>query len=339
MPTRTVRTGVTAAAACAALWRLVVGRRGSGDFAGQVVLITGGSRGLGLALARRLAAEQARLVVCARDAAGIEAAGKELESLGAEVLAVACDVGDADAVERLAAAARERFGRVDVLVANAGIISVGPLETQTRADFVAAVDTMLWGVINPVLAVLPAMRARRSGTIVVITSIGGKISAPHLLPYNTAKFGAVGFAEGLRAEVAKDGVRVVTVVPGLMRTGSPVNAWFKGQHRAEYGWFTVSDSIPVLSTGVERAVRRILEAAHRGKPEVILTIPAHLAVRLHGLAPALTIRLLSVANRLLPRPVDNGTGRWRGRESESAVTRSPLTALTRRAARDYRQVQ
>jgi NAD(P)-dependent dehydrogenase (short-subunit alcohol dehydrogenase family) len=308
-----------------------------------VAVITGASRGLGLAIARELATQGARLVLCARDADRLEAAAAELRAGGTETLVVPCDVADPEAVDRLVARALDAFGRIDLLVANAGEMAVGPIESQTREDFAQAIGVMLWGVVHPALAVLPSMQARGSGTIVVISSIGGKVSVPHLLPYSTAKFGATGFAEGLRAEVVKDGVRVVTVIPGLMRTGSPRNAWFKGRHRAEYAWFVIGDSLPLLSISARRAARRIVEAARRGQPELILTPAAHLAVRLHGLAPGLVIRLFSAVNRLLPgppgppRPPDGTSVRRRGADSESAVTASPLTWLTRRAAARYRQ--
>src|SRR6185503_4123757 len=122
-------------------------------------------------------------------------------------------------------------------------------------------------------AVLPEMRARREGRIVNITSIGGKISVPHLLPYSASKFALVGLSEGLRAELAKDGIVVTTICPGLMRTGSPRNATFKGQHRAEYAWFSIGDSLPVTAMSADRAARQILTACKRGEAEVVLSVP------------------------------------------------------------------
>ena len=106
------------------------------------------------------------------------------------------------------------------MVNNAGMIQVGPLATTTKEDFVTALDVMFWGTLYPTLAVLPQMRARGRGHIVNITSIGDLVSVPHLLPYTCAKFAAVGLSEGLRAELGPVGIRVTTVVPGLMRTGS-----------------------------------------------------------------------------------------------------------------------
>ena len=102
------------------------------------------------------------------------------------------------------------------------------------------------------------MLARRSGRIVNISSIGGRISVPHLLPYSCAKFAVTGFSQGLHAELAKENIKVTTVVPGLMRTGSYINAEMKGKHRAEFAWFSVSSSLPLLTASVQGASRRQL---------------------------------------------------------------------------------
>jgi short-subunit dehydrogenase len=305
--------------------------------AGRVVLVTGGSRGLGLEISRVAVRRGARVAICARDPGEFEAARSELAADGAEVVAIPCDVGDAAAVAAMVAEVERRLGAVDVLVANAGIITVGPEGTQTREDFVAAMDVMYWGVVNCVLAVLPGMRERRRGSIAVITSIGGKLATPHLLPYAGAKFAAVGFAEGLRAETAGDGVRVTTVVPGTMRTGSHVNAAFKGQHRREYSWFALAASLPLISVDAGRAARRVIAGIERGDAEVIIGLPARVATRLHGLFPATTVRLLGVVDRLLPDAGGIGAESRRGADSESALTESPATALGRRAARRQRQ--
>jgi NAD(P)-dependent dehydrogenase (short-subunit alcohol dehydrogenase family) len=202
---------------------------------GKVVLITGSSRGLGLAMAQEFAKRGCKLVICARDERELQVATEELARAGATVLGVPCDLGDRQQVERMIEQATLKFGGIDVLVNNAGIITVGPLESQTLEDFEDAMRVMFWGTVYPTLAVLPQMIARRSGSIANITSIGGKVSVPHLLPYSCAKFAAVAFSEGLRAELGRFGLKVTTVVPGLMRTGSHVNAYFKGNNQAEYG--------------------------------------------------------------------------------------------------------
>lgn len=317
-------------------------RRLRGDdsysFRGKTVLITGGSRGLGLALARELARRGARLAICGRDPDSLERARASLARFGAEVVAVPCDVADPRSVEELLEQVGRRLGAVDILINNAGVIEVGPAETMSLADYEEAMATNFWGMLHPTLAVLPVMRQRRSGRIVNITSIGGKLGIPHLLPYSASKFAAVGFSQGLRSEVAGEGIKVVTVVPGLMRTGSPRNAIFRGQHRSEYAWFSISDSLPGLSISVERAARRIIEACRRGDAEVLFPLTARLAALASAVAPGLTTDLLGVVDRLLPGAGTRPQGRHQGAESHSWLSPSWLTRLGDRAARQYNQM-
>jgi len=300
------------------LAREAVGRLRETDLHGQVALITGASRGLGLALAHRFADEGCRLVICARDAAELARAERELAERGAEVLAIPCDVGDRDQVARLVEQATTHFGRVDLLVNNAGVIQAGPIETATPEVFQYSLDVMLWGVIYPTLAVLPQMRARRSGRIVNITSFGGKIAVPHLVAYSAAKFAAVGFSEGLRAELAADGVTVVTVCPGEMRTGSYQNALFAGDREAEFRWFALGAALPT-TISAERASRAIVRATKRGQAELIFPWTFNLLARLHGLAPGLVTDTLGLVNRALPRRDDVTPGAERGSQIEPRV--------------------
>jgi short-subunit dehydrogenase len=176
------------------------------------------------------------------------------------------------------------------------------------------------------------MRERREGRIVNIASIGGKISVPHLLPYCASKFALVGLSEGLRASLLKDGIRITTVCPGLMRTGSARQAMFKGQHRAEYALFSVSAGLPLLSIKAERAARQIVRACKDGPAEIVLSLPAQLAVTVHGLAPGITADAFGVINRLLPGPGGIGNEKLPGKHSSSLVSPSILTLLNDRAA-------
>ena len=318
-------------------WRLLQRVRRL-DLRGQVVLITGGARGLGFALAREFGRQGARVVICARDAEEVAVASGELTRQGIEALGVQCDVSRPDDVRHMVRAALERFGRIDMLVNNAGIIIVGPVRNQRLEDFQEAMDIIFWGAVHATNAVLPHMLERHAGRIVNIASVGGKVSVPHLLPYSGAKFALVGYSEGLRAELARDGIKVTTVVPGLMRTGSYINALFTGQHRKEYTWFTLGDSLPMLTISARRAARQIINAAREGRAEQVISWQAQLLARLHGLFPGITTNVLGVANRFLPAAIEGQPPRFSGRQSETALTRSFVTGLSQGAMRRLNQL-
>lgn len=328
-----------AAGAGALLAARVFARRWSRyDFRGKTVLITGGSRGLGLVLARELAHEGAHIAICARNPSELERARADLAEQGARVVAFPCDVTDRAQVKELVDVVGGHFGKIDVLVNNAGVIQVGPVESMTLEDYEEAMKTHFWGPLYTTLAVLPDMRRRREGRIVNVSSIGGKIGTPHLVPYSASKFALVGLSEGLRAELAKDGIVVTTVCPGLMRTGSPRNAIFKGQHRAEYAWFAISDSLPVSSMQAERAARQIIAATRRGDAEVILSTQAVMAIKFHALFPELSADIRTLVARLLPAPGGIGTRRAKGKDSQSDLAPSLLTTLSERAAERNNEV-
>jgi NAD(P)-dependent dehydrogenase (short-subunit alcohol dehydrogenase family) len=326
------------AAGAAFAIRAAVRRRRWMDLTGRVVFITGGSRGFGLLLAREFAGRGVRVAICARDFVDLERAVTDLAAYGVDVFATRCDLlSDAD-VRRAVAEVTDHFGRIDVLVNNAGTIAVGPMEEMTLDDYRESIGLHFWAPLHTSLAVLPQMKRRGGGRIVNVSSIGGKIAAPHLLPYSAGKFALVGLSEGMRAEVAKDNVFVTTVCPGLIRTGSPRNAWFKGQHRKEHAWFALADSLPVLSMDAARGARRVVLAAQRGEAEVILGAPAKVATMLHGLLPGTAAEVGAVVNRLLPGPGGIGTERRPGRQSRSFAAPSALTALTERAAAENNEL-
>ena len=316
------------------LWR----RMNEYNLRGKTVLVTGGSRGLGLVLARQFALEGAKVAICARDQEELELAGIDLRNGGAEVMTVQCDVTNAADVENMVNQVRGRFGKIDVLVNNAGTIQVGPLEVMKREDFEHAMKAHFWGPLNTILAVLPEMRERQDGRIVNISSIGGKIAVPHLVPYSASKFALVGLSKGLFTELRKDGIVVTTVCPGLMRTGSPRNANFKGKHRDEYAWFSISDSLPVTSIKAERAARQIVDACKQGRAELIITVQAKLAVTFDALFPEASAEMLALVNRLLPEPGGIGERSAKGRDSSSSWSPSWLTRLTEEAAMNNNEV-
>jgi short-subunit dehydrogenase len=326
--------GIGAAVIGRELWKRA---RAVPGFAGQTVVITGGSRGLGFAIAQEFAMRGANLVICGRDEEILHEAEQRLLAMRVQVLAVRCDVAQRAEAEALIEQANTRFGRIDVLVNNAGQIAVGAIESQQVSDFEEAMGTMFWGMVYTTLATLPQMRRRNAGRIVNITSIGGKVAIPHLNPYVCAKFAAVGFSEGMRAELAKDHVKVTTVVPGLMRTGSHANAAFKGDHRKEYSWFSLSASLPFSSMDAHRAAKRIVDAAARGTAEIILTPQAKLLALAHGVAPGTVSDILGIANRVMPGTGNREQQSFTGKESETVVSRSFLTTLGRSAGRDLNQ--
>jgi NAD(P)-dependent dehydrogenase (short-subunit alcohol dehydrogenase family) len=286
-----------AAAVTGALWR----RRRGDPVAGHVALVTGGSRGLGYLIARQLLREGCRVVICGRDQDTVErAVGRLGSETGGEIAGWPCDVGDPAAVDVLVGRTLARFGRVDIVVNNAGVIQVGPLQTMRLEHFRATMDADYWGAVHTTLAVLPHMRGRGSGRIVNITSIAAEVAIPHLLPYNAAKHAKLGWSEGLGAEVAADGISVTTVIPGLMRTGSPVHVEFRGQPEKEYVWFTLGDLLPITAMSAERAARRIVRATRRRETRLTLTWQARALRLIHDLAPVTTAHGLRLATRLLP---------------------------------------
>lgn len=311
----------------------IVRHRWRYSFRNRVVVITGGSRGLGLELARRWGAEGARLFLCARHRDELEAALRELEVKGYSATGAVCDVRSQDQVCQFVAHVINKAGRIDVLVNNAGIIQAGPQANMTNADYRDAMDTHFWGPLHFIEAVLPSMRSDGEGRIVNIASIGGEVSVPHLLPYCASKFALVGLSQGMATELAADGIRVTTICPGLMRTGSPRNALFKGQHRKEYAWFSIGASLPGITIGSQRAARQIVEACRIGRPYLAISLPTKVAIKLQALAPTLTAHVMRAVNGFLPAATSSGFRSRRGKDSFSEWFPSVITQLTEHAAR------
>jgi NAD(P)-dependent dehydrogenase (short-subunit alcohol dehydrogenase family) len=298
---------------------------------GRVVLITGGSRGLGLVLAREFAKAGAQVAVCARNDRDLDGVRDEFSDNGWPLLAIACEVGVRAEIEGAIEKVSEELGDVEILVNNAGTILVGPAENQGPESFEDAMQTHFWGPYFATNAVVEAMKAKQFGRIVNIASIGGKIAFPHLLPYSTSKFALVGYSEGLRAELTKHNIFVTTVCPGLMRTGSPRNALFAGQSEKEYAWFAISDSIPVASISAHSAARKILDACVHGDAEIHLGITAKIGAIVQGCAPGATAELMALIDRFMPDALPGAAETKKGFESESEATENPVTLLTREA--------
>jgi NAD(P)-dependent dehydrogenase (short-subunit alcohol dehydrogenase family) len=310
------------------------------DFSGRSVVITGGSRGLGLLVARRLAEEGARLTIAARDPDELETARAELEACGAEIDATVCDITVPAEAIRLIDETASRTGGVDVLINNAGQITVGPIEHMAPADFEQAMAVHFRGPLCTMLAAIPYMRRQRMGRIVNVSSIGGRIGVPHLSAYCASKFALAGLSDSLRAELAKDGIYVTTVFPGLMRTGSPFNAFFKGRHRDEFAWFTISDSLPLATVEGQRAAAQIVDACRYGDAELVIGWPAKIAVLAQALVPGFVAETAIIANQLaLPAPArGRGTESYSGWDSMSERAPSALTRLTNEAAIENNEI-
>jgi NAD(P)-dependent dehydrogenase (short-subunit alcohol dehydrogenase family) len=302
------------------------------DLTDRVALITGGSRGLGLLMARELGRLGTRVVLAARNQAELEHARSELRGRGVEGSIVVADVALEPDARRIVDEVLLKYGRLDILVNNAGVMTVGPLEHMTEADFAEAMSVHFWGPLRAMRAAIPHLR--RGGRIVNISSIGGKIGVPHLAPYCASKFALTGLSTAMRAELAGDGIYITTVSPGLMRTGSPFNAWFKGKHRREFAWFAIAGSLPFLSIEGERAAKQIIDAMRRGDAEIVVSWPARLAAVAAAAVPNAAAFAMRVANSLLPSPIDatGGQERRSGWQSGSGWAPSILTRLSERAA-------
>jgi short-subunit dehydrogenase len=188
-------------------------------------------------------------------------------------------------------------------VNDAGIIEVGPLSNMRRQDFEKSMNLHFWAPLNLMQQTILHMRRAGGGRIVNISSVGGKVAVPHMAPYTASKFALVGLSDAFRAELARDGIKVTTITPGLMRTGSQVHAKFKGNHGAEYTWFSVSTAIPFAAVDADRAAEKIVAACRRGQSSLIVGLPARLAIAANALFPSLTGDILKWVNCVLPRAV------------------------------------
>lgn len=334
-PAMTLRVLLLISGVILAPWLIIrVIRTACYPLCGKVVVITGGSRGLGLVLARQVCAKGGNVALIARDPEELAHAKSDM-SRCADVLTVQCDLLKREQISAAVQQIVDRFGRIDILINNAGIIEVGPLEHLRQEDFDRAMRLHFWAPYELVAQVVPEMRVWGGGRIVNISSIGGKIAVPHLASYSASKFALTGFSDAIRAELARDNIHVTTVAPGLMRTGSHVNAKFRGRHNEEFSWFAASAGAPLISINADRAARKILAACRRGQPSLTLTFAARGAILGNALFPNLTGYLMKIVSRLLPGPAgDEGdksraglqlrhsAPEWMTRLADRAITRN-----------------
>jgi short-subunit dehydrogenase len=304
------------------------------SFHGRTVIITGGTRGLGLAMARRFAAQGARVWLVARATDELTQAANELAARGAWVRTICADIRRPDHISRIVDTVVASDAKIDVLVNNAGVIAVAPIEHAKLDDFQDAFATHFWGPLDLIRASLPHLTGGGDGRIVNISSIGGRIGLPHMAAYAASKFALVGLSESLRAELIKDGIKVTTVTPGLMRTGSYVNAKLRGRHREEFRWFSAMSATPLTAINADRAARMILEACRRGRATLTPGMRARLAVVLNAVAPDSLASISSVVDRtLLPAPDRSALGdaARRGLQVDPGAVKTVLSGTTRRA--------
>src|SRR5437867_4400003 len=305
----------------------------------KVVVITGGSRGLGLVLARYVCARGGNVALIARDPEELARAKADLAPHGTVVLTIECDLLDSEQIRSAVRRIIDRFGKIDILINNAGIIEVGPLEHLRPEDFDRAMRLHFWAPFELISQIIPEMRLWGGGRIVNISSIGGKIAVPHMASYSASKFALTGLSDALRAELARDNIHVTTVAPGMMRTGSHVNAKFKGRHDIEFAWFAASAGAPLLSLSADRAARKILAACRRGQPSLTLTFAARAAIFGNALFPNLTGYLMKFVNRFLPGATGEEGNKSRAGSQLSRLTPQWLTRLADRATKKNNEVR
>ena len=266
------------------------------DIAGKVVLITGASSGIGAAAARAFGRAGASLVLAARRRDRLEALAAEIKAQpgGAQALAVAADLSQQAEIEALVAAARERFGRVDVLFNNAGFGRLDWLENLDPAeDIEAQVAVDVLGVIQTTRQVLPLMIAQRSGHIINMASMAGLIGTPTYSVYAAGKFAVRGFSEALRREVRPWGIHVSVVYPAGVATEFAAHANIRRK--------TTVTTPAWLSPSAEDVANAVLGLVRRPRASLILPWPFRLAAMVNAVAPWLvdwaTIRWFTVPER------------------------------------------
>ncbi len=308
------------------------------DFQNKIVVITGGSRGLGLVLARMLAQEGAKLAICARTADQLSSAEAELKRNGATVFAQVCDVTDKQQAENFLDQVVATYGQIDVLINNAGVIQAAPLENTELKDYQEAMNIHFWAPLYTMMHVVPAMKARGEGRIVNVASIGGRMSVPHIVPYSASKFALVGLSKGFAEELRKDGIYVTTINPGLIRTGSVYNIKVKGQHEKEFAWFTTMGANVLTSSGAEATARQIIDACRYGEAEVITNFPARILALANSIFPEITADIAGlVTEYILPKPTGDIIEKS-GLESDSDLIPEHLRNRSVRAASDNNEL-
>lgn len=266
----------------------------------KTALITGASQGIGKATAVELARHGYDLVLVARQSDLLEATVVEVQKLGQQAVAIPTDVRDPAQVEDLVQKAIAYFGQIDVLVNNAGIYYMGPVEQATLEDWQQVLQTNLWGYIHTISALLPHFLERGSGTIVNVSSIGGLDPIPYQVPYTTSKYAITGLTKSLRSELSPKGIHVCGIYPSFIRTQLYERALFRGKdaesrHELVYKAFhsPLLEKPEVVARTIEQAIK------HR-RADVLVGTANFWTSAFHltpGLMKSLTRRVFGMSDR------------------------------------------
>lgn len=313
------------------------------NFSGKTVLITGGSRGLGLSLAWNFLDRGASdVTLIARNEKELERAREILirQFPEARIFIQVCDVTDGKQLAHTLDQAMINMKKIDILVNNAGAMLVAPFTSTDLVDFESLMKLHLYAVVNATQLILPYFKQSGGGQILNICSMGGKVAVPHMISYDASKFALAGFSQGVAAELAPLNISVTTAYPLPMRTGSPIQAVFKGDHEKEFKWFQTIDNLPLLSIGADAAAKKILDGLADKKTEVLLAPIAKIRNIFAAIFPETFNAFMTfVANRL---PKGDSMVRRTGFESSNEFKKSlllkPLQAQAEKSEEMYNQV-
>ncbi len=241
-----------------------------------VTIITGASAGIGRAAAMTFAGAGARVVLVSRDPARLSEAAAAIRAAGGEALAVPADVTRDDDVDRMVDSVLDRYGRIDILVCNAGVGLYGDVADLPMEALRRTFEVNYFGVVRCIQAALPSMRRARSGLIQIVSSVIGRRSIPGYSGYCATKFALYALAEALRLELRSDGIKVQTVYPALTATGFPANAVIRNPARS---------NAPPRGMSPERVAQHMLRAARRGSRDHVITLGGRVLTAMNGLAP------------------------------------------------------
>ena len=251
-------------------------RMSTSFFANKVAIVTGASTGIGWAVALALAEEGACVALAARRETNLLELAEQIEKSGGKALALRTDVTQREQVEAMVQQVIAQWGRVDILISNAGEYIRGPIVELDPADLQRSLNVNYFGGVYCIKAVLPHMIAQRGGHIAAVTSMDGKIGLPPDAPYVSAKFALTGFLEVLRQEVREHGIAVTNVMPGRVDT-------VMIEH-LKFSWVS-----PKISP--EAVARATLDGIRKQKPIVIVPPQAKLLYYINVFAPSLSDRL------------------------------------------------